>query len=147
MAKNSGKGGKGHRKAKSGNGDLYRRQLIVKEDGQEYARVSKILGNGHVECACYDNVIRLGHIRGKMRRRVWITLNDLVLCGLRDYQDGKVDIIHKYNSDEVNNLISIGEIPVEQEESKNIQSNDLSSLVLEETASSPTEMTIDFEAI
>jgi translation initiation factor 1A len=147
MAKNSGKGGKGHRKAKSGNGDLYRRQLLLREDGQEYARVSKILGNGHVECACYDNVIRLGHIRGKMRRRVWINLNDLVLCGLRDYQDGKVDIIHKYNSDEINNLISIGEIPEEQDESKNIQSNDLSSIVLEDTASSPTEMTIDFEAI
>jgi translation initiation factor 1A len=151
MVKNKGKGGKGHRKAKSGDGELFRRQLILKEDGQEYARVSKMLGNGHVECACYDNVIRLGHIRGKMRRRVWVGMNDLVLCGLRDYQDGKADIIHKYTNDEIMNLMNIGEIPKEEDaETPQAQQTDLSSIVLNISESSQTiedDSTINFDSI
>lgn len=110
MTKNSGKGGKGHRKAKSGGG-LFRRELLFKEAGQEYAQINKMLGNGRCECSCYDGVVRLGTIRGKMRKRVWINTGDVVLCGMRDYQDDKVDIIHKYSLDEVRNLQTMGELP------------------------------------
>lgn len=108
--KNGGKGGKGHRKSKSGGG-LFRRELLFKEPGQEYAQVTKMLGNGHCECSCYDGVVRLGNIRGKLRKRVWINMSDIILCGLRDYQDDKVDIIHKYTPDEVRNLQTMGELP------------------------------------
>jgi translation initiation factor 1A len=110
MPKKNGKGGKGHRKAKSGGG-LFRRELLFKEPGQEYAQITKMLGNGHCECSCYDGVVRLGNIRGKMRKRVWINMSDIILCGLRDYQDDKVDIIHKYTLDEVRNLQTMGELP------------------------------------
>lgn len=109
MPKNS-KGGKGHRKAKAG-GNAYRRTLLFKEDGQEYAEITNMFGNGHVECTCVDNVVRLGCIRGKMKNRIWINKGDLVLCGLRDFQDTKADIIHKYNPDEIRQLKSLGEIP------------------------------------
>lgn len=110
MTKNSG----GHRKFKSAHG--FRREIIFKEMGQEYALVTKMLGNGHCECQCYDDVVRLGNIRGKLRKRVWISVGDVVLCGLRDYQDEKVDIIHKYTPDEVHNLKTMGEIPLEEAE-------------------------------
>lgn len=143
MTKNTGKGGKGFRKSKSTGTGLFRRELLLKEDGQEYARVTKILGNGHVECACFDNVVRLGNIRGKMRRRVWIVLDDIVLCGLRDYQDGKVDIIHKYNPEEIRNLRSIGELPEETKDAIRAD-EDLSGIVLE----NDTDTTgIDFSTI
>ena len=36
---------------------------------------------------------------------------DIVLLGLRDYQEDKVDIIHKYNADEARNLKAFGELP------------------------------------
>ena len=49
-----------------------------------------MLGNGRCECFCYDGVTRLGHIRGKMRKKVWITAGDIVLVGKRDFQDEKV---------------------------------------------------------
>lgn len=112
MTKNSG----GHRKFKSAHGNSFRREIIFKEMGQEYALVTKMLGNGHCECQCYDDVVRLGNIRGKLRKRVWISVGDVVLCGLRDYQDEKVDIIHKYTPDEVHNLKTMGEIPLEEAE-------------------------------
>lgn len=36
---------------------------------------------------------------------------DIVLLGMRDYQEDKVDIIHKYNADEARNLKAFGELP------------------------------------
>jgi len=44
--------------------------LIFKEDGQEYAQVVKMLGNGRLEANCFDGVSRLCHIRGKLRKKV-----------------------------------------------------------------------------
>ena len=70
-----------------------------------------MLGNGRCECFCFDGVTRLGHIRGKMRKKVWVSAGDIVLVGLREYQDDKVDIIHKYNADEARNLKQYGELP------------------------------------
>merc|ERR1712047_178467 len=35
---------------------------------------------------CFDGVKRLCHIRGKLRKKVWINQSDIVLIGLRDYQ-------------------------------------------------------------
>merc|ERR1712061_43687 len=40
---------------------------------------------------CFDGVERLCHIRGKLRKKVWIAQSDIVLVGLRDYQDAKAD--------------------------------------------------------
>ena len=45
-----------------------------------------MLGNGRCECYCFDGSTRLGHIRGKMRKKVWVSAGDIVLCGLRDFQ-------------------------------------------------------------
>ena len=70
-----------------------------------------MLGNGRCECFCFDGVTRLGHIRGKMRKKVWITAGDIVLVAKRDFQDEKVDIIHKYTADEARNLKQYGELP------------------------------------
>merc|ERR1712212_728310 len=58
---------------------------------------------------CFDGVKRLCHIRGKLRKKVWINQSDIVLIGLRDYQDAKADVILKYMPDEARNLKSYGE--------------------------------------
>merc|ERR1712223_137734 len=60
---------------------------------------------------CFDGVKRLCHIRGKLRKKVWINQSDIVLIGLRDYQDAKADVILKYSADEARNLKSYGEFP------------------------------------
>merc|ERR1711915_334961 len=60
---------------------------------------------------CFDGVKRLCHIRGKLRKKVWINASDVILIGLRDYQDAKADVILKYSADEARNLINYGEIP------------------------------------
>merc|ERR1719150_1394382 len=60
---------------------------------------------------CFDGVQRLCHIRGKMRKKVWVGQSDIILVGLRDYQDAKADVILKYSADEARNLKSYGEFP------------------------------------
>ena len=102
MPKNKGKGGKNRRRGKNENEGL-KRELVFKEDGQEYAQVrgsfshvlfkivfldqvTKMLGNGRLEAMCFDGVKRLCHIRGKLRKKVWINQSDIILVGLRDYQ-------------------------------------------------------------
>lgn len=77
----------------------------------EYAQVTKMLGNGRLEAMCFDGVKRLCHIRGKLRKKVWINQGDIILIGLRDYQDAKADVILKYTSDEARNLKTYGEFP------------------------------------
>jgi translation initiation factor 1A len=97
--------------------------LVFREDGQEYAQVVKMLGNGRLEALCFDGEKRLAHIRGKMRKKVsvhcrcvhdlfcltdalhqvWINQGDIVLLSLREFQDGKADVIVKYTADEARN--------------------------------------------
>ena len=102
-----GKGGKKRRRGK--NIAVENTGLLKFEEGQAYGRIVKILGNGraHVECYIWKEYEKtkkmemntktcLGKIRGKLMKRMWINADDIVLVGLRDYQDDKVDIIHKY---------------------------------------------------
>lgn len=110
MPKNKGKGGKNRRRGKNQN-EPDKRELVFKEEGQEYGQVQRMLGNGRIECFCFDGTTRLGHIRGKMRKKVWINQGDIILVGLRDFEDRKCDVILKYNSDEARNLQTYGELP------------------------------------
>ena len=64
-----GKGGKNRRRGKNEN-ENDKRELVFKEDGQEYAQVVKMLGNGRLEANCFDGTSRLCHIRGKLRKKV-----------------------------------------------------------------------------
>ena len=103
-------GGKNRRRGKNEN-DNEKRELTFKEEGQEYAQVIKMLGNGRLEALCFDGEKRLAHIRGKLRKKVWINQGDIILLSLRDYQDEKGDVILKYSADEARSLKAYGELP------------------------------------
>ncbi|KAK6060010.1 translation initiation factor eIF-1A [Cooperia oncophora] len=106
MPKNKGKGGKNRRRGKNEN-DFMKRELDTKDVGQ----VSKMLGNGRVLAFCFDGKQRVCHIRGKLRKKVWINTGDIILVGLRDYQDDKGDVILKYTPDEARRLKEKNELP------------------------------------
>ncbi|KAG5513823.1 hypothetical protein PMAC_000861 [Pneumocystis sp. 'macacae'] len=110
MPKNKGKGGKNRRRGKNEN-ETEKRELVFKDDGQEYAQVTKMLGNGRLEAMCFDGEKRLAHIRGKLRKKVWINQGDVILLSLREYQDKKADVILKYTADEARDLKNYGELP------------------------------------
>src|SRR5687767_2537035 len=110
MPKNKGKGGKNRKKGKNDNIPL-KRELLFKDVDQEYGIVIKMLGSCNMDVECSDGVKRIAHVRGSMRKKIWVNMGDTVLLSLRDFQDGKADIIHVYNSDEVRCLHSYDELP------------------------------------
>uniref|UniRef100_A0A8C6WEU0 Eukaryotic translation initiation factor 4C n=1 Tax=Neogobius melanostomus TaxID=47308 RepID=A0A8C6WEU0_9GOBI len=107
MPKNKGKGGKNRRRGKNEN-ESEKRELVFKEDGQEYAQVIKMLGNGRLEAMCFDGTKRLCHIRGKAC--IQFTHNLYIIHPLSS-QDNKADVILKYNADEARSLKAYGELP------------------------------------
>jgi translation initiation factor 1A len=98
-------GGKGHKKKKN-SCDREERKLIFAEDDQLYAIVKKKLGGPMVVATCSDGEDRMCRIRGKMFKRVWINIEDLILVTVRkdDTEDKKADIIHKYDESEARKL-------------------------------------------
>lgn len=92
-----------------------KRDMVFKEEGQEYGQILKMLGNGTATVACFDGRPRLGVICGRMKNRTWINPNDIVLVSLREFEDGgkKCDIIYKYFSEEAKQLKAMGELPDE----------------------------------
>ncbi|KAJ9532386.1 hypothetical protein QJQ45_010425 [Haematococcus lacustris] len=102
--------GKNRKRGKNEN-EEDKRELVYKEDGQEYGQVIRMLGNGRLEAHCIDGKKRLCHIRGKMRKKVWVAQGDIVLVGLREYQDEKADVIMKFTADEARVLKQYGELP------------------------------------
>ena len=111
------KGGKNFKKGKKNKNEFQEKKQVVKRDpenSEEYAQVVSAKGNGRFELKCCDGgVIRLGIIRGKMRKRVWVNRSDLVLiCKWEDMTDDtKCSIIHKYSEDEARRLLKEGELP------------------------------------
>lgn len=80
--KGKGKGGKNRRRGKNEN--FSKRELILADEDQEYAQITKMLGNGRVQATCFDGTVRIAHIRGKLRKKVWMAQGDIILVALRD---------------------------------------------------------------
>jgi translation initiation factor 1A len=97
------KGGKG--------GPTVKRQLTIREDMEEYAKITKSLGDRRMNVVLTDSSEMLAVIPGRFRKRCWMSTGDVVLVSRRDYQDTKLDIIHKYTDDEKRLLLKLGEIP------------------------------------
>lgn len=108
MPKNNKKGSKKKiNKNKNSN-----RELLFAEDLQAYARVDFNKGDGRFDLFCFDiNKNRIGTIRGSIKKFTWINRDDIVLISLREFDDNKCDIIHKYNNDEILQLQNYNEIP------------------------------------
>ena len=106
------------------------RELILKEDGQEYAQILKMYGGGRCEVYVMDGQIRTGTIRGSMqnrKRRVWINKEDIVLVSLRNFENKKCDIVHKYTDEEVRVLRKKGHLPdkrLQDDDSENDDDSD-----------------------
>lgn len=115
-------GGKGHKKRANKNNDTAKLMIYPDQSGlQQFAVSTKTLGGCNLICKTLsdsdDFISRqlLCHIRGKMRKRAWINVGDLILISYRTDEDlnkemAKVDSIHKYNGEEVQRLIKLGYI-------------------------------------
>jgi len=100
--------------------------LIIKEEQETYGQVLNALGNNRLMVKCFsDGKDRVCTIRGSMRKKIWINKNDIVLVSLRDFQDDKADIIHKYDESDVKKLKKMNEIIIEDNPQQFIDDDEL----------------------
>jgi len=88
-----------------------KRELIFKECLQEYVQMTKMLGDRRIIVKLPSGVEKMAIIPGRFRKRCYMRVGDILLASYREFQTEKLDIIHKYNRDEISNLINYGEIP------------------------------------
>jgi len=105
MPKKKGKG------RKKGGQEKVKRVLTYCGPMEVYAKIIKLLGDRRVTIVLEDGQEVLGIIPGRFRKRVWMKPGDIVLASLREFQDNKNDIIHKYTTDEIRKLVKEKEIP------------------------------------
>ena len=106
-------GGKNYKKSKHG-GSSMKPAFIEKAADQMYGRLLRNLGNRNMLVYCNDGKIRLCHIRGSMRKRVWLNVGDIVLISLRDFEKttdddhtksyDRGDIVAKYDEEHMSRL-------------------------------------------
>ena len=106
-------GGSKHKRKKNSSGPK-KRDLPFAEEGCDYAKVTKMLGNKRLLALCYhDGKERLCKIRNKIKRNQWIHVDDIVLIGLRDFQDSKADVKHLYTKTQALYLSRKGVLPAD----------------------------------
>jgi len=74
------------------------KEMVMPQQGELLGRVIKLVGGDNIIVKCTDGKVRTCRIRGKIKRRMWIRDNDLVLVAPWDFQSDKADIIWRYIS-------------------------------------------------
>ncbi len=73
------------------------KEIQLPEEGELLGRVIKLLGSDQVLLKCTDDITRRGRIRGKLKRRIWIRDNDIVIIAPWDFKPTeRGDIIWRF---------------------------------------------------
>ena len=93
--------------------DLGKIQLPVAND--ELGIAVRMLGFDRIMVKCQDGKERLCRIRGKLKRRVWVRVGDIVLVSPWDFQsDVRGDICGRYRRNETAWLRSHGYLTIQE---------------------------------
>jgi len=88
--------------------DVLRKEVLPAE-GEVLGIVTRLLGYDRIIVKCADGKVRLCRIRGKMKRKVWIRINDMVLVAPWDFQtDKRGDIVWRYTKAQAASLKTKG---------------------------------------
>lgn len=99
----------GKRQVKS-EGEL--KKIRLPEEGELFGRVLKMLGGENLVVKCLDGVTRRGRIRGKLKRRIWIRDNDIVIIAPWDFKsEERGDILWRFTLPQVDWLKQNDHIP------------------------------------
>jgi|TARA_B100000959_G_scaffold188989_1_gene197702 translation initiation factor 1A len=77
---------------------------MLPEENELLARVLKMSGGEHLIVQCTDGKTRMARIRGKMKRRMWVRENDIVMIAPWDFKDDRADVLWRYTVSQVEYL-------------------------------------------
>ncbi len=85
------------------------RSLTLPSEGELIGVVTQLLGFDRVKVKCSDGKTRICRIPGKMKKKIWLRLNDIVLVAPWDFQsDQKGDIVWRYDRGDMRELKAKG---------------------------------------
>lgn len=85
--------------------------LVTPGPNQLIGKVIGLLGSGWAVVLCQDEKTRRCRVRGKLRRRIWVKNNDIVLVEPWQFQEDHGEILFRYTGGQVDYLISKEIIP------------------------------------
>lgn len=78
-------------------------RIRIPKQGEVLGLAVQMLGAGRIRVECEDGLTRICRIPGKLRKRVWIKLGDLVMVEPWKVQpEERADIIWRYTSTQAN---------------------------------------------
>lgn len=81
------------------------KEMVLPGEGQLLGVVTQMLGYDRLMVKCTDGRERVCRIRGKMKRKVWIKVGDVVLVAPWDFQpETKGDVLWRYTESQVATL-------------------------------------------
>lgn len=92
-------------------------RMPYRRNGEMFARVVEIYGQERMEVFCEDGKARIGRIRGKIKKRVWVRKGDLVIVNpwhfetIVEGKKEKCEIFWRYLRHEVSYLERTRRIP------------------------------------
>lgn len=98
------------RKSKRPNTPHVSEEVVFRDDAQMYASVTKAQGSGRFVAVCGDGVERSCKLRGAMRKSEWVSVGTIVLVSVREYDENKADILHRYTDRGRDTLRRYGEL-------------------------------------
>ena len=86
-------------------------KLPYRPKGEIFAVAETFQGGSRLQLICEDGERRMGRIPGKLRRRMWVRENDLLIVVPWSFQDSKADVKFRYTPTQTSNLKRLGKIP------------------------------------
>ena len=83
-------------KKDTGSETLGRLRFPKKEEHEIFGLVTQLMGANQVIVKCQDGVERKCRIPGKLRKRVWVRANDVVIVMIWDFQPSKGDVVWRF---------------------------------------------------
>ena len=81
--------------------EIIRVKLPQKRNREIFGIAELMMGANHIRVRCYDGVTRMGRIKGKIKKKVWIREGDILIVIPWNFQDEKCDIIYRYTCPQV----------------------------------------------
>lgn len=79
-------------------------RLPNRKENEIFGIADQLLGASRIKVMCADGKSRMGRIPGKLKKRMWIRVGDLVIVRPWKFQDDKSDIVWRYTKTQANYL-------------------------------------------
>lgn len=97
--------------------EITRVKFPNRQTGEMFGRIVEIFGNDRMQVFCEDGKHRVGRIRGKIKKRVWVRKGDLVIVNPWEFETeikdklGNCEISWRYLSAEISWLERNKKVP------------------------------------